>query len=117
MHKRITFRNMERSTVMEDYANQQLEKVIEFLKSEQPPIYIDLVFEPSKTKEHHRVELRVKSPRYDLISNYEYQGTGFYDVLDRVIDTMYLQLREKNKQEKRDEKKVRGRREEFKKQR
>lgn len=59
----------------------------------------------------------MRTPRFDEITHYEYKGTGFYDVLDRVIDTMYLKLREENKREKRDARKTRGRKDEFKKQR
>lgn len=104
MNKRILFRNMDKSDVMEQYANQQLEKIVKFLENERSPVNIDLTFEPSKLREHHKVELRVKSPSYDLISSYEYQGTAFYDVLDRVIDTMYRELREA-KRERLDERK------------
>lgn len=114
MHKRITFRGMDHSSVIEGYANQQLGKIVDFLESERTPIYIDLVLEPSKTKEHNRVELRVKSPSYDKISNYE--GPKFYDILDRVIDCMYKQLREEKKKEI-DQRKMRGRHDDFKKQR
>ena len=116
MHKRITFRSMESSDVLEKYANQQLAKIEQFLENERSPVYIDLIFEPSKVREHHRVELRVKSPNYDLISNYEYQGTGFYDVVDRVIDVMYKELLEVKKK-KMDDRKMVGRKDEFKKQR
>lgn len=117
MNKRITFRNMEKSSKMEAYANQQLVKIEEFLHSEKTPIYIDLILEPSKVHEHHRIELRIKTPRFDEITHYEYKGVGFYDVLDRVIDAMYLKLHEANKREKRDARKTRGRKDEFKKQR
>ena len=102
MHKRITFRNMEHSEVMERYANEQLEKIVGFLNEDREPIYIDLIFEPSKLHQHHRVELRVKSPLYDRISNYEYTGEAFYDTLDRVIDVMYQELHEDKKREKKD---------------
>lgn len=116
MHKRITFRGMDHSSVMEDYANQQLEKVESFLENEPTPVYIDLIFEPSKVHEHSRVELRVKSPHYDLISNYEHEGTSFYDVLDRVIDVMYKRLHDEKKKLV-DKRKWVGRHEDFKKQR
>jgi len=116
MHKRITFRNMEHSEVMEDYANQQLKKIEEFLSNEPTPVYIDLVLEPSKVHEHHRVELRVKSPNYERISNYEHEGMDFYDVLDRVIDVMYRGLHE-DKKRLNDKKKTAGRHDEFKKER
>jgi len=114
MHKRITFKGMEHSSVLEDYADQQLAKVEDFLKNERSPVYMDLVFEPSKVHSHHKIELRVKSPHYDRISNYE--GTDFYHTLDRVIDVMYRELLEEKRQHE-DEKKTRGRHDEFKKQR
>jgi ribosomal subunit interface protein len=107
MHKRIYFHGMEKSDVMEQYANQQLEKIIKFLEHEPTPVYIDLTFSPSKVREHHKVELRVKSPHYDLISEYEHQGTAFYETLDRVIDTMYRELHEK-KRKRVDERKDQG---------
>ncbi len=107
---------MEKSDVMKQYANQQLEKLVKFLENERTPVYIDLIFEPSKLRQHHRIELRVKSPNFDRVSNYEYQGEEFYDVLDRVIDVMYLELRE-DKHKQVDNRKMVGRHDEFKKQR
>lgn len=94
MDIKITFRHMEKSEPMEQHAYAQLEKIIEFLKSERPPIMIHLIVEPSKAREHHRVELLVKTPHYDLITHYEKQGMPFYETLDHVIDTMYRQLHE-----------------------
>jgi len=44
MHKRITFKGMDHSSVLEDYANQQLAKIEEFLTNERTPVYIDLIF-------------------------------------------------------------------------
>lgn len=111
MHKRITFRRMEHSRVMEDYANEQLARIERFLKNELPPIYIDLILEPSKIHAHHFVELRIKTPRFDLISNYE--GPDFYEVLDRVIDVMYETIHQKKKELK-DAIETEGRRESAK---
>jgi ribosomal subunit interface protein len=116
MNKRIVFRNMEHSDVMEKYANEQLEKIIEFLENDRGPVYIDLYLEPSRVHEHHRVELHVKSAEYNLNSSYEHEGMGFYDVLDRVIDVMYRELREA-KRKNHDMEKMRGRHDEVKKQR
>ena len=96
MHKRITFRGMDHSPVIEEYCNGQLKKVEEFIKNERDPIYLDLVLEAERTHHHHRVELRIKTPHYDLISNYE--GPDMYDVIDRVIDTMYNELHEKKRE-------------------
>ncbi len=116
MDKRIVFRNMDHSNVMEQYANDQLAKVELFLENEPTPVFIDMVFEPSKRREHHKVELRVKSPNFDRVAHYEYQGTSFYDTLDRVIDVMYKELHE-DKKRLMEERKWVGRHDEFKKQR
>ncbi len=75
-----------------------------------------MILEPTKIHEHPRAELRVKTTHYDLISNYEYTGVDLYDVIDRVIDIMYRQLLEAKKKEN-DQRKMRGRHDEFKKQR
>ncbi len=112
METKITFRNMEHSDPIEQHAQKQLEKVKTFLSNEASPVFIDLVLEPSKVHSHHRVELRVKSPHYDIISNYE--GPEFYKVLDRVIDVMYQELHEA-KRKRIDARKGIGRAEDFKK--
>ena len=90
MDKRITFRGTPHSQAIENYANEQLAKIELFLENESSPIYINLMLEPSKVHAHHKVTLLVKSPRYDLVSDYE--GPDFYLVLNRVIDVMYDQL-------------------------
>ncbi len=114
MQKKITFRDMPHSTVAENYANEQVARIEEFLKHERTPIYIDFIFTPGHTHAHNRVELLVKTPHYDLVTHYE--GPDFYDALDRVIDTMYrLLLEEKDKHV--EDRKMVGRHEEFKKQR
>ena len=114
MNKRITFRSMDHSDLIEQHANKQLAKVEDFLRNEPTPIYIDLVLEPSKVHAHNKVELRVKSPHYELYVTHE--GPDFYAVLDHVIDVMYYDLH-KQKQKEVDMRKQRGRHEDFKKQR
>lgn len=90
MNKKITFRNMDHAAAIENYANEHLRKIEKFLENEQTPVSIDLVMEPSKTREHNRVELFVKSPHYDLMAHHE--GPQFYKVLDHVIDVMMQEL-------------------------
>lgn len=114
MTKKFTFRNMPHSAVLEDYANGQLAKIEEFLKNEPSPIYIDFIFEPAKIHAHHRIELIIKSPHYDLISHYE--GPEFYDALDTVVDKMYRELLNAKDKRMSDQKMI-GRHDEFKKQR
>jgi len=114
MKKRIVFRNMDHSDVMESYAREQLEKIVNFLENDRGPVNIDLYLEPSRVHEHHRVELHVKSPDYNLNSSYEHEGMSFYDTLDRVIDVMYRELHE-TKRKNHDKEKMRGRHDEVKK--
>jgi len=116
MNKRIVFRNMDHSDVMQEYANGQLERIVNFLENDRGPVFIDLYLEPSNVHRHHRVELHVKSADYNLNSSYEHEGMDFYDTLDRVIDVMYRELHE-HKRRNHDEEKTRGRHDEFKKQR
>jgi len=116
MNKRIVFRNMDHSDVMETYANEQLEKVITFLENDRGPVHIDLYLEPSRVHQHHRVELHVKSAEYNLNSSYEHEGMSFYDTLDHVIDVMYRELHEA-KRKNHDKEKMRGRHDDVKKNR
>lgn len=115
MNKRIVFRHMEHSDVMEKHANEQLEKIIQFLENDRGPVFIDLSLEPSKVHQHHRVDLHIKSADYNLNSAYEKEGLDFYQTLDHVIDVMYRQLLEA-KRKRLDLAKERGRHEESKKQ-
>lgn len=114
MQKRIVFRHMDHSKVMEDHANKHLKKVEEFLKNEPTPIHIDLVLEPSKVHAHHLVELRVKTPHYDCVAKRE--GPDFYQLLDHVIDIMYRELHEE-KEKIVSNRKMQGRHSDFKKER
>lgn len=91
MQKRIVFRGMESSPVLEEYANKHLEKLDRLLENERSPIIIDLVMEASHVHAHHKVELRVKTPNYDLIAHHE--GPELYQEVDRVVDKMIAELR------------------------
>ena len=113
--KRIVFKNMEHSDVMEQHANKQLERVEKFLEHERTPIFIELFLEPSHVHSHHKIELVIKTPNYDRAIGFE--GADFYKVLDHVIDTMNVKLHEDKQRLKIDDAKTTGRHEDFKKQR
>ena len=93
INKKITFRHMDSDQVIENYINKHLKKVERFLQHEPSPIDIDVTVVPSKTREHHKFEVRVKSPHYDLMAAIEKQGTDFYDAVNTVVDKMMQQLR------------------------
>ena len=94
MKKRVYFKDTQVSAAIENHANEQLAKVERFLENEPTPVFIDLTIAPSKLREHSKVELRVKSPDYDLVTHYEHEGVDVYDCINRVIDTMYDNLHE-----------------------
>lgn len=114
MNKQITFRDVPHSAAMENYANEELARIEEYLKNERSPITIDLIFSPSKIHAHNRVELLIKTPHFDLVTHFE--GPDFYDAMDKTIDKMYRQLLEQ-KDRLIENRKMVGRHDEFKKQR
>ena len=95
MKKSITFREMPHSEVLEKYVNEQLAKVEEFLTHESEPIFLDVVFEAHRTHAHHQCEIRLKTPRFHVICHDE--APDMYAVVDKVVDTLYRELREKKK--------------------
>lgn len=93
INKKINFRHMDSDPVIRDYINKHLEKIEQFLHNEQTPIDIDFTIVPSKTREHHKVELRVYAPpHYNLIAEIEKNGVDFYDAINIVVDSMIKQL-------------------------
>jgi len=114
MQKRILFKNMDHSQPLEDHAQKKMERIINFLLKEKPPIFIDLMLEPSKVHAHYKVELIIKTAQYDRVVHHE--GPDMYESLDRVTDTMYRKLHD-DKQRLVDDRKEIGRHDEFKKQR
>lgn len=96
MHKRITFRGMDHSAVMENYINQQLSKIERFLENEREPIYINMVLTSGKPHAHHAFELRLTAPQYEIVSTF-FEGPNMYDVVDKVMDTVYKKLQEQKK--------------------
>jgi len=94
INKKINFRHMDSDPVIEAYISKHLEKIEHFLQNSQTPVDIDFTIVPSKTREHHKVELRVYAPpRYDLIAEIEQNGMDFYDAINIVVDSMVKQLR------------------------
>lgn len=96
MKKCLTFRHMDHSPVLENYVNDQLAKLEESLAKEPTPIYLEIVLEADARRSISKAEIRLKTPNYDLISNY--QAPDMYDVIDRVIDVMYKKVHDKKKE-------------------
>lgn len=92
MNKQFTFRGMDHSATIEEYALKQFSKIESFLAHEREPQYIHMIFTAGFTHHNHRVELQVTTPNYKLIAHRE--GPEFYDLISQVFDTMYHQLTE-----------------------
>lgn len=91
MKKRIAYRGIESTPVLEEFITTHLAKVEKLLESEPTPIMIDVIIEPSNVHAHHRVEIKVKTPHYDLVAHHE--GPEMYQEIDRVTDKMVTEIR------------------------
>lgn len=91
MQKRVTFRHMEHTPLLEDFANKHLERVEKLLVNEATPVSIDLVLESAPTHAHNRVELRVAGPRFTLVAHNE--GPELYQEIDTVIEKMIREIK------------------------
>ncbi|MBA3752508.1 ribosome-associated translation inhibitor RaiA [Candidatus Dependentiae bacterium] len=91
MQKRIVYKGMESTPVLEEFANKHLEKVEKLLDPQRTPIVIDLVLENAAVHSHHKVTLSLKTPEYNLIASHE--GPEMYQEIDRVTDKMVREIR------------------------
>ncbi len=91
MKKRIVYRGIESTPVLEEFINTHLEKVEKLLEHEPTPVHIDVFLEASKVHAHHKVEIKVKSPHYALVAHHE--GPDMYQEIDRVTDKMVAEIR------------------------
>lgn len=92
MDIQFTFRHMDPTPALKEYAQKHLRRIVSFLEKEKPPVCIEFVLEPSKNHAHNRAELRIKTAQYNRVTHHE--GPDFYKVLDHVIDVMYRELHE-----------------------
>lgn len=93
MKKTVTFENMEHSSNLEEHANSKLKKIEDMLQAEEnwTPHYTHLWFKANKQHPHHRVDLQLKTPLFDLHSHGE--NTDMYVALDEAIDKMVKLLK------------------------
>ena len=62
--------------------------------SERPFVLI-LFLEASTVHAHNKVELRIKTPNYELVAHHE--GPEMYQEIDRVTDKMIMKFDEQKK--------------------
>ncbi|MBI2775036.1 HPF/RaiA family ribosome-associated protein [Candidatus Dependentiae bacterium] len=92
MNKKIHFQGMDSSVAIENYINDRLPKIEEFLKDNAGPVYIDFTVRPGIPHAHSQAELRVKTPHHEVMALKE--GPHAYQLIDMVIDSVYDQLHE-----------------------
>ena len=90
--KKITFRHMDATPDIKNYAEEALARVEAALEHERSPIYIDLVLEPGRPHAHHSVELIIKTPNHNIICREE--GPHFFQLLDIACDLAYRKIHE-----------------------
>lgn len=96
MNKKVTFRNLEATTLLEEHVNKQLQRVERLLNKERLPISIEVILEAHRTHAHHRVEVRLNTPEYNIIAHDE--GNDMYKVVNSAIDKLHAEvLRAKEK--------------------
>ncbi|MBT3455500.1 ribosome-associated translation inhibitor RaiA [bacterium] len=86
MNIQVTLRGMDSSPVIEEYIGSSIEKVTRLLKRETSPISIEIVLEAARKHHHHRAEIILKSPHYDLFSHFE--CPEMYLAIDKAVDRM-----------------------------
>ena len=91
MEKQITFRSMDHSDSLEQYALSHLSKIEHFLQqSEKSPIFIHMIITGGFVHAHHKIELLIKTPHYDLVSHEENKDA--YQAINNVVHTMFSEL-------------------------
>ncbi|MFH1461724.1 MAG: ribosome-associated translation inhibitor RaiA [bacterium] len=91
MERKITFQSMEHSEPIEKHANEKLNKIEEMLKGGQTPMFVELWLKANKQHVHHKAELHLKTPLFNL--NTHYEDPDMYFAIDNAIDKMAKLLR------------------------
>ena len=82
MHRKITFRSMEHSNLIEQDINKKLDKLDKFFKHEEGPVNIETTVETHPVKHYCVVEIKIQSRQYNLVARAE--GAVMRDVIDEV---------------------------------
>lgn len=88
MNIQITFRGEhEESPVIREHIYKGLERVEKLVAKEPSPIFVEVVIEPHFTHHHHKIEIRFKSPHYEIFMHDE--GPELYVMLDALLRGLY----------------------------
>lgn len=101
MNRKITFHEMDHSKLMKEHINKKLNRIEELVKDPiwATPKYVEFFLNSHPQHPHHKVELILKTPQFDLCTHAE--GVEMYAVVDSAIDKMVTLLK-KDKQKLQD---------------
>lgn len=105
MNIRISFRNMDHSDALAQYAHDALQKVFKFIEREPEPIHIDVILEAHRQHAHHKVEIRMSSKHYHFLINQE--SPDLYPLIDHTVKILIEDIKktkEKNLDKRQHEK-------------
>jgi len=91
MNKRITFRGMDHSPVIEEFSQRHLERIVHLLTSERTPQHLELTLTAHPVHAHHEIEILVKTPHYDLVARRE--GVDMYQEIEKTVDVMIKEIK------------------------
>lgn len=104
MHKSITIRGLDdkdaKTDAIKNYVWDKFQKIEKILKTEQQPIYVDMVITIVSPKPAHVVEMRLRAPGYTVVV--EKENPELYRAIDEVLDLTWQQITQEK--EKRDHK-------------
>jgi len=90
MNRKITFRSMDHSDIIENYINKKLDKFDKFFKDEQGPVSFEVVLEAHRIKNYFIVEVRLQSREYNFVAQAE--GDDMYTMIDEAEHKMMQQV-------------------------
>jgi ribosomal subunit interface protein len=91
MNKKLTFRHMDHSAVIEEYFYKHLSKIERFLEaSAREPIFIEMLVEAHPVHAHNKVEIRLHAPNYHFIAYTE--DPDIYKAIDQTIHKVHNDL-------------------------
>ena len=101
MELNIVFKDMDRTEAIEEYVLKNVEKFKKYLGKEDPEAtFVHVVFQGKKGHEFgknkqgiYKVEIRVKTPHFDLIVDRE-NNNEMYSLIDEVVHIMERKLQD-----------------------
>jgi ribosomal subunit interface protein len=77
---------------MEAHVRQKLQKIVDMVGEQfkGEPFWVEVFLKANFQHQHHRVEINLKTPRFDL--NAHYENPDMYWAIDHTIDRIVEQL-------------------------